>query len=227
VTVAEKSILGILVCILVIVACMIGILACIIAIITMILHPKYRGEVIGKRCAVLFQLDNDDDGGGGGGGEERQRLAGTIAAFQFHTDWDDATNAGVSTWHHQIDFDNGDSIDYHLETLEFWGEFWWLDRFDDTVFLDPAATAGVARARIHRRGGQPRRRPPRGGGVLSPADQLREMMRRPIVRVFWPNAAVVAPPPLVAVAIPAVAALEETVMSLDVSAFTSMVESVF
>jgi hypothetical protein len=185
----------------------------------MILHPKYRGEVIGKRCAVLFQSDNDDDGGGiGGGGEEQRRLAGTIAAFHFHTEWDDATAQGVSTWHHQIDFDDGDSVDYHLETLEFWGEFWWLDRFDDTVFLDPAATAGVARARIHR-GGQPRRRP--RGGVLPPARRQRAMMRRQPVRVFWPNAAVVAPPPPVAVAaiVPVVAAVEETAMILDVSAF--------
>jgi hypothetical protein len=103
--------------------------------ISMMLHPKYNHEVLGQRCAVLFQPAQ-------GGGEER--FHGTVGGFQYRSWLDEITHQLLTEWHHTIDFDDGDTLDLHLETLELQSEFWWLDENEQP--LGPTAISG-ARAR--------------------------------------------------------------------------------
>jgi hypothetical protein len=112
----------------------------------MMLHPKYSHEVLGQRCAVLFDSAQGDE----------QRFPGTIGGFQYRYRRDDTTHQLLTTWHHTIDFDDGDTLDFHLETLEVQGEFWWLDENEQP--LGPTATSGARARRL--RGGPNRGAPP-------------------------------------------------------------------
>jgi hypothetical protein len=146
-------------------------------------RPKYRHEVIGKRCAVLFHMEDDEDEDEEDEEEEQEektttkkgpaqqrrkrrprkrqkrnqrpelhppsettttttaqssksrRFSGVIASFTYRSVWDDVTHQVLTVWYHTIDFDDGETLDYHLETLELQNEFWWLDDNDRPIMM--------------------------------------------------------------------------------------------